>query len=1013
MQLFFRYYLELKLIRMMRQYSIIFLFLFTTTLALAQPSNDECDNPILLTDVISWCSSAGAFTNVGATDSGYGPASCMTNGNNDVWFSFIAVAPDITITINGNIANSPGGTLNNPEISLYEGVCGGTINELECETDNLGINILELYKGGLTVGQTYFIRVDGRSNNVGTFQLCLNNYNPPVEPGSDCNTRAFLCDKSSFSVQSVTGAGSNPDELAGSCLGGLGGPSESNSTWFAWTCGVSGTLTFTLTPTNPTDDLDFVVYELPNGVTNCSGKIVRRCMAAGDFNFPSTCMGPTGLNNTASDVTEDPGCGGGNDNWLAALDMVAGTSYALAINNFTSTGNGFSIDWGGTGEFEGPDAQFSISDPDNSICIGDNVIISDASSTNLGTIIGHSWNFGVGSIPQTASGIGPHNVTFNSLGTKSVVLTVENSLGCIVTKIVDIEVNPCCETENAMIINSDITPVECYDNPVGAIDLDVNSSFPIISYNWSNGASTEDINNLTGGDYGVTITNQFCEKQLVLTVPSPPPFEFDTIMTLATCNGGTNGTLTLNVSGGVPPYEWNWYDGNGFTSNNQITNLPIGLYNVTVRDANDCLSDHVLEVKELELDLDPSVEAVIPPSCFGFNDGRIELIVGNGTPPYQFDWNDGLGYVSQNSIENIASGTFTIDILDANVCKGQFTFTVTPPPPLAVSLDSLDVSCFGEADGSIVPLVTGGVGGYQYNWSDNQTDSIAIGLIAGTYTVTILDANGCVITDSTEVIQPPELSIIGIDVVDVVCYGDSTGVFTVHGYGGNPPYLYSVDGENFQSDSILTGVFAGTYDVTILDGLGCTASQTAIISQPLELIANAGPDLEVNLGYSIEIQGSRLPQFKPVTIEWSPVDSLSCTDCFTPIANPSVTTTYYMTITDEFGCTDIDSMTIVVDPERPIYIPNAFSPNSDGYNDIFRAYSGPAARKMKRMLIFDRWGSLVYQGEDLLIHGSMDQGWDGYFENQKMNPGVYAYLIEIEFVDNFIGLYKGDITLLR
>ncbi len=988
----------------------ILLISFISYNTYAQPSNDGCENPIEITNLSNWCSNFGAYTNVAATDSGFSPATCMTNGNNDVWFSFVAIAPDVTITVVGNNSGSSGGTLNQPEIALYSNNCGGTLSQFGCVSNSTSSNIAELYEGGLTVGQTYLIRIDGRNSNTGTFQLCLNNYNPPVLPGGDCATRSYLCDKSSFTVPSISGVGSNGNELNGTCLGG-----ESNSTWFAWTCSVSGTLTFTLTPTNISDDLDFVIYELPNGVNDCSGKSPRMCMAAGESFYPSPCMGPTGLAETSNDTQEDPGCGGGNDNWLAPLNMTAGTSYALAVNNFTATGNGFSIEFGGTGEFLGPEAAFTTDDADNIICMGNSVTFTDASTSEVGTIVGQAWNFGVGASPTTATGPGPHTVTYNSVGVKSVTLTVENSYGCILTEITDIQVDPCCDTDNAMQIDGITNELLCYDDPIGMIDVSVTSPFNIQSYEWNTGAMTEDVNGLTGGDYTITITNQFCEQEATFNIPSPPPFSFDTVMTLATCGGGTDGSLTLNVSGGTPPYLFDWNNGNGFTTNNVYDNIPIGFYDVTVRDANNCESMLTLEVNELELELDPTVEAVTPPSCFGYDDGSIQLVIANGQPPFLFDWNDGNGFVSTNTMEGIVNATFFVDVMDANGCMGagQFELVVEPPPLLETDLEEVPVSCFGESDGQIVPTVTGGTYPYNFNWNVGQNDSIAIGLPAGEYYVTVLDNNNCPAYDTIEVTQPAELGINSIDVIDVLCFGDETGSLTAHAWGGNPPYMFSIDGENFQSDSTFLEIPSGSYNVMVMDMMGCSFSAPAFINQPTELIADAGPDLTNVLGYSVQIQGGHFPPFKPVSIEWSPSESLSCTDCFMPLASPVVNTTYYLTITDNTGCVDIDSMTVFVDDQRPIYIPNAFSPNGDGFNDVFTAYSGPAASRIKSLKVFSRWGEMVYNGQDLDIFDYNGQGWDGKFRGEYMNASVFVYLIEIEFIDGFVGLYQGDVTLLR
>ncbi len=978
------------------------LLLFVLSLGLyAQSPNDECGTAIEITDIDNWCSAVGAYSNTDATASNFPASSCASNVSHDVWFSFIAEARDVNVTVVGNTpGGNSGGTLNAADVSIHTGNCNGTLNELECATDGSSNGILELYQGDLTVGQTYYIRVDGRGNGTGSFQLCVNNFNLPVLPGSDCATRAFLCDKSSFTVQSVVGSGSS-NETNSTCIGG-----ESNSTWFAWTCGTAGTLDFTLTPTNLSDDLDFVVYELPNGVNDCSGKTIVRCMAA-------SCLSATGLRSSSNDTTEPPGCQGGNDSWLRSLDMAAGTSYALVINNFTSTGNGFSMTFGGTGTFQGPEARFTTDDSDNTVCIGNSITLTDASTSSVGSIVGYSWNFGVGASPSTASGIGPHTINYSSTGTKSVALTVENSFGCIVTEVTNIQVDACCQTDNAMAISSIINDLECFDDPNGSIDLSISSPFPISSTQWDTGANTEDINGLTGGDYMVTITNQYCDSIITYTVPSPPPFTFDTIMTFATCNGGSDGALTLNVTGATPPFLFDWNDGNGLQSNNQLTGLPIGFYNVTVQDANGCEQDLTLEVTELELELDPDIIADTPPSCFGFSDGSIVLNIDNGLPPYQFDWNDGMGFVSDNSLENIAAGTYTIEVLDANGCRGQFSFNIEDPALLTIDLDSIDVSCFGEADGEIVPLVSGGVGGYQYNWSDGQTDSIAMGLIAGNYSVTVLDANSCVVSDAIEVVQPPELAIIGVDVIDVVCFGDSTGTITITPFGGNPPYMYSYDGVNFQADSILQNVQAGSYTVYVMDALGCTDTDNAFINQPPQLQAFAGEDLEVNLGYSIDIDGSHSPPNKPVTIEWTPALGLSCTDCFTPTANPVNTTTYVLTITDETGCVGVDSMVLNVNKVRPVYFPSAFSPNEDGVNDIFTAFAGPATRQIKNLKVFDRWGGLIYEGNNLQVSDFAPEGWNGESNGKPLNNGVFVYLAEIEFVDGVVQTYSGDITLVR
>ncbi|HMX38856.1 MAG TPA: hypothetical protein PKD78_00970, partial [Saprospiraceae bacterium] len=249
-------------------FTLIFGAFFALPLAMAQPGNDECAAPVALPDVFNYCSPVGAYSNTGATPSAYGPATCFDKTEGDVWFSFVAQATDVSIVVRGATLQAPGGTLKGPQMALYFGVCGGTINQLECQTDFVGAGLVEGYQGGLFVGSTYYIRVQGEAGNTGTFQICINNYNPPVDPKSDCPKASILCDKSPFVTQNVVGAGVDKSELNDAlCFSnGVPGNWETNSTWYVWTCSKSGTLEFTLTPLNVADDLDFALYRLPNGL---------------------------------------------------------------------------------------------------------------------------------------------------------------------------------------------------------------------------------------------------------------------------------------------------------------------------------------------------------------------------------------------------------------------------------------------------------------------------------------------------------------------------------------------------------------------------------------------------------------------------------------------------------------------------------------------------------------------------------------------------------------------------
>jgi len=495
----------------------------------AQPLNDECVTAINLTELTSWCSTPGAYASIGATASPQANPVCFPMADaNDVWFSFVAEANTINITVNG-ASSSSGGSLMNPQFVLYSGSCGNLVEE-ECASDNAGNNIIESFAGPLTIGQTYYIRVDARNENEGIFQLCLNNYNQVPDPQQDCNTAVILCDKSPFTVQSVVGFGQQEVDV-NTCMQG-----ESASTWYKWTCDTPGTLGFTLSPSNATDDLDFIVYQLPNGIDNCSNKELLRCMASGEnvgqpFDTWEPCTGPTGLSIASADLEETPGCASGDDNFVSAIDMVAGQSYALVVNNFSNTGNGFSIEFNGTGTFLGPEADFSINPPEGVPCDDDPITVTDASFFNAGNIVGWSWNFGNGANPQTANTVGPHTIFYNSIGTKSIALTIETDEGCIVTTVLEVEVSECCAPPfDLIVVLDDLNNPVCAGEANGSIFVsgiggNPDYEFSIDGVNWSASSAFYD---LPAGEHTILIRDiKGCEDMITVTLVDPPLLEVD------------------------------------------------------------------------------------------------------------------------------------------------------------------------------------------------------------------------------------------------------------------------------------------------------------------------------------------------------------------------------------------------------------------------------------------------------------------------------------------------------
>ncbi|HHM21132.1 MAG TPA: T9SS type B sorting domain-containing protein [Bacteroidetes bacterium] len=906
------------------------LFLLFSLTATLRAQSDECATATVLTNLDNYCSASGEFDNIGASMSGVVQPGCFPSVNNDVWFSFIAVATTLHVTVIGNTTGpaGPGGTLDNPQFAVYSGSCTGPMTVIACASDGFDNNIVETFAGPLTVGQTYYISVDGRNGDTGSFQLCVNNFNEVPDPAGDCATGVILCDKSSFNVESLIGTGNNSNEFdPGICI-----QTEFASAWYRWTCKDAGTLEFTITPTNPTDDIDFALFELPGGINDCSNKQKLRCEAAGEnvgqpFSTWQICTGPTGLRSGETDTDEFPGCSGGNNNFVAPIDMVPGVSYALIINNFSNTGNGFSIEFGGTGTFQGPEAAFTA-EPAATACQNETITFNDASQSVAG-ISAWEWNFGVGATPPTATGAGPHEVSYNSTGTKFITLSVTDESGCIVTTIQQYEILELPD------VNADVVADYCGPNDA-------------------------------------------------------------------------TGAIYLYPSGTGLPYTYDWGPTGTFTTTDSLTDLAVGTYSVVVMAANGCSRLFTFDVPE-GLSLAAGIDPVVAPTCNGDSDGSISISIQLSNPPVTFDF--GNGPQPDNTLTDIPAGTYNVQVVDGQGCEGFFTIVVEDFPVLEVGIDPQDISCFGEADGTITAIANGGAGNYSYIWSNGQTTPTIENLTEGTYSVTVTDENGCSEIRSADIIEPDSISL-SINVTDVLCAGDASGVISVAASGGTPPYEYSANGTDYQASPDLSGLPAGNHTVYVRDSRNCIYTIDGFIDEPLPLVVEAGPNQTIDLGFTANIHAVISPPFRPVSISWNPSETLDCNNCDNPTAMPVGTTSYLISILDSTGCTAVDSVTIFVNLERPVYIPNAFSPNNDGVNDFFTAYTGPAGRSIKKLRVFDRWGELVFDGTDL-TPGNELQGWDGTFKGKPMNPAVFAWYAQIEFIDGVIILYEGDVMIVR
>ena len=469
------------------------------------------------------------------------------------------------------------------------------------------------------------------------------------------------------------------------------------------------------------------------------------------------------------------------------------------------------------------------------------------------------------------------------------------------------------------------------------------------------------------------------------------------------CPAAADGQICVEAIVGAPPFQYQWSNGGDAMC---IDGLSGGSYEVTVTDANGCsyvFSTDLFEPPPLALTLE--AEAV---SCFGGSDGEVSATASGATPPYDLSWSGGLSGPLQTGL---TAGTYQLTLTDDHGCEWTDAVTVDQPPLLTVDLEAVDLSCFQSADGSIDVLANGGVPPYQYAWTGGLNGQNPSSLNAGSYSVTVFDANNCTAEAQATLTQPAELELI-LEETGISCFGENDGLIEVVSPLGEE-YSYALNGAIPQLSTLFAGLNPGGYAVSLEDTSGCTALAEVFLSEPPEVLVEAQPDTAyLRLGESVELEA--LGHFSVESYLWTPALWLDCFDCAEVWATPLESTIYEVSVSTADGCTDSDRVVVIVEKPEDVYIPNAFSPNDDGYNDRFTVFAGPSVVRVNYLRIYHRWGGSVFEADDLAPN-DLSAGWDGRDRGsgQRLNSGVFVYLCEVEYLDGRKQLFEGDVLLVR
>ncbi len=495
-------------------------------------------------------------------------------------------------------------------------------------------------------------------------------------------------------------------------------------------------------------------------------------------------------------------------------------------------------------------------------CIGEQTFTVEPNIVTLnvnGNIIAPLCTASNGSINVSVSGAPPAYTynwstgattqNLNSLPGGNYSLTVTSAAGCTGEQDFTVEPNIVDLNVNGLIVK----PL-CASS-TGAITLSVSGAPPGYVYNWTSGATTQNLNNLPAGNYSVTVISAAgCIGEQTFDVESNDvSLNVNGLIVKPLCTSST-GAITLSVSGAPPSYVYNWTTG---ATTQNLTNLPVGNYLVTVTSVAGCTGEQSFEVEANIVDL--NINANPTPAICDSPTGQITAAVTGGLPPFQYIWSTGA--ITQG-IFNLAPGDYTVIATSNAGCTGEGLFTVVstqiPPTIASVVADAVCTSATGSID--ITP--GGGVGPYEYEWSTGATTQDLQNLASGTYTVQVTDSRGCINTKTHNLSFGALTLDIDATVQNLYC-NLPNGSIQADIPNGVGPFVYQWS--NGGTNQIITGLAVGTYTVSITDSRGCVGTEIGQVSAlPLPILL--GIDDRDNCDFYV------LP---PVTVNTGSLNSVS------------------------------------------------------------------------------------------------------------------------------------------
>lgn len=626
------------------------------------------------------------------------------------------------------------------------------------------------------------------------------------------------------------------------------------------------------------------------------------------------------------------------------------------------------------------------------VCSDSNGTISSVMTRGIEPVI-YIWNTGA------------TTKDLSNLKAGTYIITATDAKSCIVIDTIEVKDQPAPKITLAGV------PSFCL-KANGAVNTSISKGTTPFVFNWSNGTTTQNLSNIFPGTYKITITdaNNCRDTASISIADEPNTLALSLKKKDLLCFEDLKGEIYCTATGGQRPYKYKTQT-TSFIPDSVIPGLAANAYIVTVEDDKGCLDTNKITLIEPPK-LTVATLSKVNLLCFNEPKGEISIAASGGVSPYTYVWQSSGKDSTTSHISQLKAGVHSVKVKDNNGCEVIYQDSITEPTEIKIVDTVSNPLCNGQSTGSIKLAVSGATPSYSFNWSNGVNLKNNMNLTQGNYKLTITDANSCVDSFSFNLLDPPPISLQKIETVDLPCLNKFDGEIKLQGIGGQgEPYQYSIDGgTSFSFTKNFKNLDSGKYVVVVRDVNDCQFKDTTFINNPENIVINAIPkDTTIDLGQSVPIdfeviKGNALGIN---SVLWTPDLGITCNTCKNTIATPYQTTTYDVKITYNAGkCTTSDKLIIKIVDNSELFVPDIFTPNEDGNNDVLKVYGLNV--KYAKLKIFNRWGEKVFESSNAIV-----EGWDGRFRDEWSPAGNYTYTLEAHYLNKKIKLLKGTIVLVR